>query len=88
MKTHDQNSCIEAGFLDNALVLIAVLDEKGRVISWNHAAETITGYSRNEVVGSASIWKHLYPDKEYRRSVTQKIADILKTKNYFENNRY
>ncbi|MGB7787523.1 PAS domain-containing protein [Methanoregula sp.] len=85
METHDQKSCIEAGFLDNALVLIAVLDEKGRVISWNHAAETITGYSRDEVVGSANIWKHLYPDKEYRRGVTQKIADILKTKNYFEN---
>ena len=85
MKTHDQNSCIEAGFLDNALVLIAVLDEKGRVISWNHAAETITGYSRNEVIGSTSIWKHLYPDREYRRSVTRKIADILKAKNYFEN---
>src|SRR5208337_1573366 len=85
METRDQKSCIEAGFLDNALVLIAVLDEKGRVISWNHAAETITGYSRDEVVGSANIWKHLYPDKEYRRGVTQKIADILKTKNYFEN---
>jgi PAS domain S-box-containing protein len=85
METDNKNSCIEAGFLDNALVLIAVLDEKGRVISWNHAAETITGYSRNEVFGSAGIWKHLYPDKEYRRSVTHKIADILQTKNYFEN---
>jgi PAS domain S-box-containing protein len=85
MAAHDQNSCLEAGFLDNALVMIAVLDEKGRVISWNHAAETITGYAHNEVVGSAGVWKDLYPDKEYRKTVTQKIAGILRTKNYFEN---
>lgn len=80
-----EKSCIEAGILDNALVMIAVLEENGRVISWNHAAETITGYSQKEVIGSGAIWKHLYPDKEYRQTITQKIAEILKTKNYFEN---
>ncbi|HVP96770.1 PAS domain-containing protein [Methanoregula sp.] len=85
MTTNDNKSCIEAGILDNALVMIAVLEEKGRVISWNHAAETITGYSRDEVIGSDTIWKYLYPDKEYRKSVTQKIADILRKENYFEN---
>ena len=37
------------------------------------------------MVGSNAIWKNLYPDNEYRKSVTEKIADILKTKNYFEN---
>ncbi|MFA4825284.1 MAG: PAS domain S-box protein [Methanoregula sp.] len=83
--TQNENFCIEAGFLDNALVMIAVLDEKGRVVSWNHAAETITGYSREEVFGSNAVWKNLYPDRDYRKSVTQKIANILKTKNSFEN---
>ena len=82
---HDQQTCAETGILDNALVLIAVLGEKGRIVSWNHAAETITGYSQTEVIGSDAVWKDLYPDKEYRKSVTQKIADILKTKNSFEN---
>ncbi|MDO9034684.1 MAG: PAS domain S-box protein [Methanoregula sp.] len=83
--TYDQKTCIEAGILDNALVMIAVLGEKGRIVSWNHAAETITGYSQKEVIGSNAVWKDLYPDKDYRKSITQKIADILKTKNYFEN---
>jgi PAS domain S-box-containing protein len=83
--TGNEKSCIEADFLDNALVMIAILGEKGRVTSWNHAAETITGYPRKEVVGSDAIWKHLYPDREYRDSVTRKIAGILSTKNYFEN---
>lgn len=82
---NNEKSCIEAGILDNALVMIAVLEDKGRVVSWNHAAETITGYSQNEVIGSDAIWKLLYPDTDYRKSVTKKIVDILKTKNYFEN---
>ena len=84
-KPNDTNSCIEAGILENALVMIAVLEKRGRVISWNHAAETITGFSRDEVVGSDAIWKHLYPDRAYRNSVTVKIDAILSTKNYFEN---
>jgi len=83
--THDSKSCIEAGILDNALVLIAVLEDKGRVASWNHAAERITGYAAADVIGSDAIWKDLYPDKDYRDSITQKIADILKTRNSFEN---
>jgi PAS domain S-box-containing protein len=83
-KTNDEKSCTEADILDNALVMIAVLGEKGRVVSWNRAAEKITGYSQKDVIGSGEVWKQLYPDKGYRKSVTQKIAEILTTKNYFE----
>ncbi len=83
--THDNKSCIEAGILDNALVLIAVLEDKGRIVSWNHAAEMITGYAADDVIGSDAIWKDLYPDPEYRRGITQKIIRIISEKNYFEN---
>jgi PAS domain S-box-containing protein len=82
--TKGDNSCIEAGILDNALVMIAVLEGKGNVVAWNHAAEAITGYPRDDVVGSAAIWKSLYPDKDYRNTITKKIAAILFTKKYFE----
>jgi PAS domain S-box-containing protein len=82
---HQENFCIEAGILENALVMIMVLDKKGKVVSWNHSAETVTGYSREDVVGSSAIWKSLYPDKEYRESVTKKIAGILSTHKFFEN---
>lgn len=84
-RTHKQKSCREADILDNALVMIAVLEVNGRIVSWNRAAETITGYTHQEVIGSNAVWKDLYPDKEYRKGVTEKIADILTTKNYFEN---
>jgi PAS domain S-box-containing protein len=84
-KTCDTVPGIEAGILDNALVMIAVLGEKGEIVSWNHAAETITGYMQEEVIGRNTVWKDLYPDREYRSIVTMKIATILKTNNYFQN---
>ncbi|MGB8890552.1 MAG: PAS domain S-box protein, partial [Methanoregula sp.] len=84
-RTNDQKFCSESDILDNALVIIAVLGEKGQVLSWNHAAETITGYIQQEVIGHSSVWKKLYPDDGYRKIVTQKIDGILKTKIFFEN---
>lgn len=81
----DQNSCIEAGILDNALVMITVLEDDGRIVTWNHAAETITGYARDTVIGNNTVWRSLYPDKEYRKKITRRIADILSTNNSFEN---
>lgn len=84
--THkDKPGCIEAGILENALVMIAVMEKSGRILAWNKAAEMITGYSKDEVIGKTTIWKNLYPKKEYRDTVTQQIATILTTKKYFEN---
>jgi len=83
--TDTEHTCIEASTLDNALVMIVVLEENGRIISWNHAAETITGYSADEVVGHRDIWKHLYPDPQYRHSVTEKISGVILRPIYFEN---
>jgi PAS domain S-box-containing protein len=79
------SECIEEGIMENALVMIAVLDKKGTIFAWNHAAESITGFTKAEVIGNTRIWKFLYPDTVYRHSVTGKIAETLATKNYFEN---
>jgi PAS domain S-box-containing protein len=88
-KMSEQNmeaiGCIEAGILENALVIIAVLDKKGTILGWNRAAEMTTGYSKQEVIGNATIWRHLYPDKAYRDSVNGRLAEILAAKDYFEN---
>ena len=84
-KKSEHLGCIEAGILENALVIIAVLGRKGKILAWNHAAETITGYSKQEVIDTTTIWRHLYPDKVYRDSVTKRIAEILAAKDYFEN---
>ena len=55
--------------IDNASIWINVVDLEGRVTLWNSAAEQISGYARDEVLGSAVIWDLLYPDPDYQARV-------------------
>ena len=50
-------------------VWISVTDGEGKVSLWNDKAEEITGYSRDEVLGSDRIWELLFSDEEYRRAL-------------------
>lgn len=63
--------------IDNASVWINVLDPTWRITIWNKAAEQISGYGRDEVLGNPAIWEWLYPDPEYRASIGAKVAEIL-----------
>ena len=63
--------------IDNAHVWIDVLDEKANVVVWNKAAEAISGYSREEVIGHDKIWEWLYPDEKYRTYLTRLVADVV-----------
>ncbi|MGB8657169.1 MAG: PAS domain S-box protein [Candidatus Zixiibacteriota bacterium] len=63
--------------IDNANVWVDVLDEKANVVIWNKAAEEISGYSRDEVLGHGKIWDWLYPDEEYRNQIITKAAAII-----------
>jgi PAS domain S-box-containing protein len=47
--------------IDNANVWLSVIDPQSRIIIWNKAAENITGYSRDEVIGNNKIWDWLQP---------------------------
>ncbi len=64
--------------IDNAVIWIDLLDEKGNVVFWNRAAERISGYSREEVLGHNKIWEWLYPDKEYREEIFAKAMAIIR----------
>jgi PAS domain S-box-containing protein len=63
--------------IHNANVWLDVLDEEGNVEIWNDAAQAISGYSREEVVGHGKIWEWLYPDEEYRREVFTTAKTII-----------
>ena len=63
--------------IDNANIWIDVLDEKVNIVVWNKAAELISGYSREEVVGHGKIWEWLYPDEEYRKELKDLVADVI-----------
>jgi len=80
-----QLSVLQENIIANASVWLMVLSAKGKVLIWNKAAEDISGYPAEEVIGNAGIWKQLYPDRDYRQSVTEEIDDIIQTDNYLRN---
>ncbi len=63
--------------IENADIWLNVLDERGNVVIWNKAAESISGYSKEEVVGHDRIWERTYPDKSYREEIMAKAIAII-----------
>ncbi|MFZ7138280.1 MAG: PAS domain S-box protein [archaeon] len=55
--------------IDTATVWVNLIDLKGNVVLWNRAAELVSGYSREEVVGTNKMWKLLYPNPDYRTNI-------------------
>ena len=63
--------------IDNANIWINVLDADARITVWNKAAEQISGYRREEVVGGDAVWTWLYPDEAYRGDIGRRVRTIL-----------
>ncbi len=63
--------------IDQANIWVQVIDCDTQVLLWNPAAEEITGYSSDEVVGSSDVWRKLYPDPDYRRSILSLNGEII-----------
>ena len=66
--------------IERANVWISVLDPMGRVVLWNKAAEEISGYRREEVLGADEIWPWLYPDTDDRARIRARAEEILQDK--------
>jgi len=67
-------SLFQESIIDNSNIWLNVLDEKTNVVIWKRAAEKISGYSREEVIGSNEVFLWSYPDEEYRNEITTKAA--------------
>ena len=63
--------------IDTAGVWMSVVDPQGNVLLWNRAAEEITGYSRDEVLGNNNIFRWLYPNADDRRALRRTGRDLL-----------
>lgn len=62
---------------ESANIWVDVLDRNGNIVFWNRAAEEISGYSMDEVVGHQRIWELLYPDEQYRANILLKKDAII-----------
>ncbi|MEN6391263.1 MAG: PAS domain S-box protein [Syntrophomonas sp.] len=58
--------------LDTAAIWINTVDLEGNIVYWNRAAEDISGYTGDEVLGNAKIWEWLYPAPDYRSRIMSK----------------
>jgi len=63
--------------IDTADVWVDLLDKEGNITLWNRAAELISGYSREEVIGHKKIWEWLYPDPKYRAKIFAQAKKII-----------
>jgi len=71
--------------IDNANVWLNVLDSEGNVVIWNKAAEEISGYTRDEVLGHNKIWEWSYPERSYREEIEAKAMAIINRGEALEN---
>lgn len=71
--------------LDTAIIWIETTDVNGNVLTWNRAAERISGYSKEEVIGNKKIWEWLYPDESYRGMIYGKTREIVDKGERIEN---
>ncbi len=47
-------------------VILHAFDEDGRVLAWNRHAEEVTGFTKEQVLGSDNVLQKIYPEAEYR----------------------
>jgi PAS domain S-box-containing protein len=61
-----QLSRLLEGIMDTVDMWVSAADADGKILVWNAAAEAISGYSREEVIGSNNVWKLMYPEASIR----------------------
>jgi PAS domain S-box-containing protein len=71
--------------LDTAAIWLDMFDAQGITTFWNLAAERISGYTREEVLGNAKIWEWLYPDHGYRSKMIETVKSMLIRNERLEN---
>ncbi|MFP4249770.1 MAG: PAS domain S-box protein, partial [Armatimonadota bacterium] len=62
--------------IDQANLWLMALDRDCNVVLWNRAAERVSGYARNEVIGNDRVWAMLFPDPDYREEVLSRLREV------------
>ncbi|MEN6342657.1 MAG: PAS domain S-box protein [Methanospirillum sp.] len=84
-ETQHQLSEFQKSVITNAQVWLSVFDRTGKVLIWNRAAEEISGYGPDEVLGKNEIWEMFYPDEEYLHRTLDTIQRTVRNGKSVEN---
>ena len=79
LKKIDQSVMFQKGLMDVANVIIAVTDKDHNLLFANRAAEKITGYPKEEALGSTLVWELIYPEKDYRKRMLRIVQNVMDT---------
>ncbi|KAA0252739.1 MAG: PAS domain-containing sensor histidine kinase [Acidobacteria bacterium] len=63
--------------LETTAVLVSALDRDHRFLFWNEGAERITGYPREQVLGTEGVLEVLYPEPAYREEVSRAREAVM-----------
>lgn len=64
---------------DTIAAVVTVLDQQGRIVRFNRAAEQVTGYRREEVLGRL-VWETVIPHQQ--REAVERVFDNLLAGNF------
>ncbi|WP_298665232.1 PAS domain S-box protein [uncultured Methanofollis sp.] len=80
-------SSFRESVIENAMLLLTVIDDDGCVSVWNKAAAEITGFDREEMVGKpvGTVWDVLIPDTVSRDAIMNEIRERIATGGRIEN---
>ncbi|MBJ6727152.1 PAS domain S-box protein [Geomonas sp. Red875] len=70
--------------LENTSMPMFVLDSEHRIIFWNRAAEALTGFSAQQMLGTTDQWKPFYPEKRPTLSDLVLDHDTERVSSYYE----
>ncbi len=71
--------------IDSADIWLHVLNENFEIVIWNKAAERISGYEKDEVIGNEKIWHFLFPDNDSRAKTIKYFHNALELNEGFDN---
>jgi PAS domain S-box-containing protein len=63
----------EETFLENVNIWLEVYDDERNIVIWNNAAEQISGYVREEIIGTRKNLDFLYSDKAKRQEIARTL---------------
>jgi PAS domain S-box-containing protein len=61
----------------SANVCLHVVDRNLQTVIWNRAAEQLTGFRHEDVLGTLEVWRLLFPEAEARAETTRRLEQVL-----------